>query len=208
MQGSWNNGKPHNRCTFRSSCFWRSTHGCQRKFDAVAFTSAVREFEAAHSGEPELDEGAQQEIAECDAKLRQHRAALEAGADPVPVTSWMKETQARRALAAARLKKPARRRRMSDEEIMNLVTELGGIMEALKEADLADKAEIYRRIGLTLTYHPQEKRVAAEARPNSIMYVGTCPRTDSHLTYMIDIALTTEFILAVDPDYRGTCRRR
>jgi len=24
---------------------------------------------------------------------------------------------------------------------------------------------------------------------------------------MIDIALTTEFILAVDPDYRGTCRR-
>jgi len=30
-----------------------------------------------------------------------------------------------------------------------------------------------------------------------------CPRTDSHLTYMIDIALTTEFILAVDPDFGG-----
>ena len=55
---------------------------------------------------------------------------------------------------------------------------LGGIMQALKDADPADKAEIYRRIGLTLTYHPQEKRVAAEARPNSIMYVGTCPRGD------------------------------
>jgi hypothetical protein len=49
-------------------------------------------------------------------------------------------------------------------------------MQALKSADPADKAEIYRRIGLTLTYHPQEKRVAAEARPNSIMYVGACPR--------------------------------
>ena len=85
---------------------------------------------------------------------------------------------------------------MTDEEIMNLVTELGGIMEALKDADPADKAEIYRRIGLTLTYHPQEKRVAAEARPNSIMYVGACPRTDSHLTYMIDIVLTMEFTLA------------
>jgi hypothetical protein len=46
-----------------------------RKFDPVAFTSAVREFEAAHPGEPEPDEGAQQEIAECDAKLRQHRRA-------------------------------------------------------------------------------------------------------------------------------------
>jgi hypothetical protein len=58
----------------------------------------------------------------------------------------------------------------------NLVTELGGLMQALKGADPADKAEIYRRIGLTLTYHPQEKRVAAEARPETIMYVGACPR--------------------------------
>lgn len=112
------------------------------------------------------------------------------------VTSWMKETQARRALAEARLKKPAQRRRMTEEEIMNLVTELGGIMQALKDADPADKAEIYRRIGLTLTYHPQEKRVAAEARPNSIMYVGTCPRSESQLTYMIDIALTMEFAIS------------
>jgi hypothetical protein len=63
----------------------------------------------------------------------------------VLVTSWMKETQARRALAAAWLKKPARRRRMTEEEIMNLVAELGGIMQALKDADPADKAEIYRR---------------------------------------------------------------
>ena len=38
---------------------------------------------------------------------------------------------------------------------MNLVTVLGGITQALKDADPADKAEIYRRIGLTLTYRPQ-----------------------------------------------------
>ena len=61
-----------------------------RRFGPVAFTSAVREFEASRPGEPKSDEGAQQEIADRDAKLRQHRAALEAGADPVPVTSWMK----------------------------------------------------------------------------------------------------------------------
>ena len=195
MQGSWNNGKPHYRCTFLSqyaaknkvnhptSVYLREEQllpqidgWLSRKFDPVAFTAAVREFEAAHPGEPERDEEAQQEIVECDAKLRRHRAALEAGADPVLVTSWMKETQARRALAEARLKKPVRRRRMTQEEITDLVTELGGLMQALKDADPADKAEIYRRIGLTLTYHPQEKRVAAEARPNSIMYVGACPR--------------------------------
>jgi site-specific DNA recombinase len=127
-----------------------------RKLDPVAFTSAVRAYEATRPGEPEPDQSARQEIADCDAKLRQHRAALEAGADPVLVTSWMKETQGRRALAEARLKKPAARWRMSEEEITGLVTEMGGIMRALEDADSADKAGIYQRLGLTLTFHPQE----------------------------------------------------
>jgi hypothetical protein len=43
----------------------------------------VRELEAAQVDDPKPDdEPAQREIAECDAKLRQHRVALEAGADP------------------------------------------------------------------------------------------------------------------------------
>jgi hypothetical protein len=57
----------------------------------------------------------------------------------------MKETQARRALAEARLKKPTRRRRMTEEEIMSYVTELGGIIQALRDADPADRAEVYGR---------------------------------------------------------------
>jgi hypothetical protein len=67
---------------------------------------------------------------------------------------------------------------MTEEEIMNLITELGGITRAFKDADSADKAEVYGRTGLTLTYHPRGKRVAAEARPESIMYVGACLRGD------------------------------
>jgi hypothetical protein len=52
------------------------------------------------------------------------------------------------------------------------------VMQALSEADPADKADVYSRLGVTLTYHPNEKRVAAEARPASIMYIGACPRVD------------------------------
>lgn len=40
----------------------------------------------------------------------------------------------------------------------------------------ADKAEVYGQLGLTLTYDPARKRVRAEAKPESIMYVRTCPR--------------------------------
>ena len=94
------------------------------------------------------------------------------------VASWINETQAKRAAAAVSLKKPARRRRMTEEEIMSLVIEIGKIRQALHNADRADKAEVYGRLGLTLTCHPNEKRVAAEARSAQCMYVGACPRGD------------------------------
>jgi Asp-tRNA(Asn)/Glu-tRNA(Gln) amidotransferase C subunit len=45
----------------------------------------------------------------------------------------------------------------TEEEIMNLVTQLGSIMQALKQADPADKAEVYSRLSVMLTYHPNEK---------------------------------------------------
>jgi site-specific DNA recombinase len=198
MQGSWNNGKPHYRCQFLSqyaaknkishpaSVYLREEQvlphldeWLSRKFDPIALTSTVRELEAAQGAEPKPDEAAKQEIADCDAKLRQHRAALEAGADPVLVTSWMNETQAKRALAEARLRKQSTgRRRITRDEITSLVKTLGDVMRVLKDADPADKAEIYGQIGLTLTYHPNEKRVVAEARPATIMYVAACPRGD------------------------------
>jgi hypothetical protein len=67
---------------------------------------------------------------------------------------------------------------------------------SLKDADSADNAEVYGRLGLTLIYHPQDKRVGAETRPNSIRYVGACPRSDSQLMYMTRVTLSTEFVLA------------
>ena len=78
------------------------------------------------------DADAQCEIAECDAKLREHRAALEAGADAVLVTGWMKETQAKRAAAQARLTKRVGRRRMTRDEITSLVQAIGDVIRRSK----------------------------------------------------------------------------
>lgn len=93
-------------------------------------------------------EGAQREIADCDAN-RKRRAGLEAGADPALITSWMKETQAKRALAEARLSQPGRRR-MTRGEIATLVQAIGDLMQVIKDADPSDKAEIYGQLSLTL----------------------------------------------------------
>lgn len=102
-------------------------------------------------------------IAECDRKLAQHRAALEAGADAALVTEWMNETQAQRSAAQVKLDRndqPARR--MSKEDIMTIVDALGNIAHVLNHADPADKAEVYSGLGLRLRYQPVENTVRAE----------------------------------------------
>ena len=42
---------------------------------------------------------------------------------------------------------------MTEDEIATLVTAAGSILDVLRHADGRDKAEVYRRLGLTLTYH-------------------------------------------------------
>ncbi|GIE89748.1 recombinase family protein [Actinoplanes regularis] len=105
----------------------------------------------------------QKAIAACDGKLRQHRAALEAGADPVVVTAWIAETQAERARLERQVADtPEPTRRMSHAEVGALVDSLGDIVTVLRRAHPEDKAEVYRRLNLRLTYHPETETVRAD----------------------------------------------
>ncbi|MFD5321155.1 recombinase family protein, partial [Streptomyces sp. NPDC127098] len=102
-------------------------------------------------------------VAECNRKLTRHRAALEAGADPALVTSWIREVQGERGQAEARLKRlksaAGPSERMTREEIRGLVDSLGGLLAALRKADAADKAEVYGHLGLRLTYDHKKQVV-------------------------------------------------
>ncbi|WP_018223650.1 hypothetical protein [Salinispora pacifica] len=107
---------------------------------------------------------AQSIITECDAKLERHRAALDAGADPTVVTAWITRTQADRARAEAELHALASitPHRLARAEITALVTALGDIAAVLRDADPADKAKVYRQLGLRLNYQPETQTVRAE----------------------------------------------
>ena len=52
---------------------------------------------------------------------------------------------------------------MTREQIESVVTALGDILAVLRDADSADKAEIYSQLGLRLTYQPGQRIVRAEA---------------------------------------------
>ncbi|MFD2765875.1 hypothetical protein [Micromonospora eburnea] len=117
-------------------------------------------------------------IDECDTKLERYRAALDAGADPAVVTTWITETQAQRAQAEADLKatQTPTSHRLNQTEIAAMVHALGNITTALGDADPADKAAIYEQLGLRLTYDPETQTVRAEANLSAHRGVMGCVR--------------------------------
>lgn len=201
MQGQWTHDEPYYRCRFPNE------YGLANKIQhprniylaekdilppidgwlATAFaphhldTTITKMYES--QPEPEDDsrlDATNQIVAECDEKLARYRQALEAGTDPVLVATWTAEVQARRAEALAQTRTKSKQRRMSRAEISNLVDALGSIRTVLAHAEPTDKAEIYRRLGMRLTYEPAKRRVRAEASldPHTWGY-GLCPREDS-----------------------------
>jgi hypothetical protein len=123
---------------------------------------------------PDIDEAAvlaRTRLAECDTKLVRHRAALEAGADPNVVTGWIAEVEAERRRILAMLNRPRQAPgRMSREEIADLVRRLGEVVDVLREADPADRAEVYQRLGLRLTYHPDQRKVRVQSQLDTQRY--------------------------------------
>ncbi|MFF4602551.1 recombinase family protein [Streptomyces sp. NPDC001339] len=113
-------------------------------------------------------QAARARIADCDAKLATHRAALEAGADPALISKWTAETQARRARAEAELRTATKgpSGRMSRDEIARLVRSVSDLAAVIRQAEPEDKAEIYQQLGLRLTYDCGKHKVLAEMNLN------------------------------------------
>ncbi len=103
------------------------------------------------------------------------------------VSKWLAQTQAERTRAESELHagSSAAPRRMTPAEITTLFGALGNIVTALRDADPADKAEVYRQLGLRLTYHPEARTVHAEtdlsAHRGPMGRVRGSTRTDAHL---------------------------
>ncbi|MGN9913557.1 hypothetical protein ACTMTJ_39080 [Phytohabitans sp. LJ34] len=107
-------------------------------------------------------------VAECDAKLARYRVALDAGADPAVVAGWIAETQAERQRAKERQPSATTTNiatdigRLTEEKIVAILDELGDLVTALREAQPEHKLEVYRSLGLRLTYLAETQTVRAD----------------------------------------------
>lgn len=198
MVGSFNNGRNHYRCTYAAEYAdsERLTHprSVYLREDKIielldpwvgqAFSPGnLRETleamaDSQQNGPDQYKaQAARDKITACNNKLRRYRTALEAGTDPVLVQQWIAETQAEKAVAESALRAAGGRRGMTADEIRTLVEAMSGIAAILKVAHPADKAELYRELGLRLIYEPGPRLIKAEASPSGSC-TKMCPRGD------------------------------
>jgi hypothetical protein len=91
--------------------------------------------------------------------------------------------------------KPARRQRLTEDQIAKIVEGLGGLLTLLHNADPLDRTEIYARVGLQMTYRPGTETVIAEVMSPAIDGVlDVCPSNalDKHTVIVSrELAITT-----------------
>ena len=119
-------------------------------------------------------DAARKRLAECNRRLTRYRAALDSGADPSVVTTWIAEVQAERLAAEVELERATGHGngRLSRDQLAALVNGLGNLLDVLAHAAPQDKAEVYRQLGLRLTYDPARRVVIAESDPWAEVSVG------------------------------------
>ncbi|HEV8571048.1 MAG TPA: recombinase family protein [Actinoplanes sp.] len=198
MIGSFNNGRNHYRCAYSSeyadanrlahprSLYLREDKivelvdpWIRRAFSPANLRTTLQAMADAQHDDADQHRviAAREKINTCQTKLDRYRAALDAGTDPVLVQQWITQVQAEKAVAEADLRRITGRRTMTADEINTLVEAMAGIATILRQAELADKAEVYRQLGIKLTYKPGLRLIQAEASPNGSC-TKVCPEGD------------------------------
>lgn len=185
MQGNWNNQQAYYRCRFPAEYAMVNEIDhpkvvCLREAEilgevdgwlATAFTpdriASVIDMMAARMTDPDAQRAAdlRKQQTRCDRKLVQYRAALDAGADPAEVTGWINDVKQERARLEREVKAAPRGSGISRDEIADLLQRTGDLAQLAINADPEDKADLYRQLGLTMTYYPQKHEVEARVIP-------------------------------------------
>ncbi|GAA0577187.1 recombinase family protein [Paractinoplanes ferrugineus] len=119
-------------------------------------------------------------ITEADRKINGYRATLDAGGDPALIAGWIAETTAIKRTAQARLGlTEAPPQRMPTEQLDAIAEAFKDLLSLLRDADPRDRAELYSRLGLRMTYQPGPETLMAEvATPADLRVFDMCPEGD------------------------------
>ncbi|MEV0038108.1 recombinase family protein [Streptomyces sp. NPDC050804] len=203
MQGTFNHGRPHYRCRYpaeyaKSGAFdhplsvyvresavlpqldrWIARVFAPERLKTTLLAIRQTQERGAAPSQPALD-SARRTITDCDQRLTQYRAALDAGANPATVATWISQAEADKAAAQQQLiaLTTTEHTPLTDAQIHNMIKDLGDLTDRLLAAEPDRKASLYQAFGLALTYDAKNRVVTVESQPDSSVYVRSCPRGD------------------------------
>ncbi|WP_433191942.1 hypothetical protein ACQP1G_24680 [Nocardia sp. CA-107356] len=96
-------------------------------------------------------------VADAEARLTRHLAAIEAGVDPQALVSAMNTAQADKAAAHVELQNLPHAPRLTETEIRKLIDSLGDITAVLAADARSDKANLYQALQLHIQFRPQQQ---------------------------------------------------
>jgi DNA invertase Pin-like site-specific DNA recombinase len=188
MQGQWNHDRAYYRCKFPEdypiedpehprSVYVREdaiTRGLDCWLAALFDDDHIDHTCELLAGASEPDDATEQrvtrlrsQITDCDRRLDGYRSVIDNGGDVSVVAKWIGETQRERKTLLAQLNSPLHSEELTADQVRALVEALRDVVATLGDADPADKTELYRALGVTLSYSP-DGLVTVEARPRGV----------------------------------------
>ncbi|MFI6025087.1 recombinase family protein [Amycolatopsis magusensis] len=110
-------------------------------------------------------EAAAKRLADAEARLRRHQAAIEAGVDPAAVVEAINAAQAEREAAKAELHNLPKRDVIGRAEVHAMIDSLGDVPAALEAARPNRLAQLYRDLRLEMRYEHEKEAVYVTASP-------------------------------------------
>lgn len=92
---------------------------------------------------------------------------IDADGDPAEIGGWISEAKAQRVQAEADLRKATSTARITRHQVEELISMTADIAATLLDAEPAQMADAYRKLGVRLTYDPAGPLIRATADPQS-----------------------------------------
>ena len=191
MQGQWINQAPYYRCRFPAEYALankvdhpRNVYVREDAFDAQVNRWIAGLFDPSHvhetidlitaaqdSGTDDIAaEAAKAKIADANQRMARYKATIDAGGDPAEIGAWITEAKAQRVQAEAELRRATSKARITRQQIEELITMTADIAATLRDAEPAQMADAYRKLGVRLTYDPAGPAHPGHGQPTSGQY--------------------------------------
>lgn len=136
-------------------------------FDAENYDRTVQalvESQGSSLADAHLDQACRR-LADAEAKLRRHQAAIEAGVDPAAIVDAINQAQTERATARAELNARPAAQLLTRHDVEEMINSMEDVSEALTRADPQSLTTLYEALRLQMVYDPASRTVDVTVQP-------------------------------------------